>query len=248
MANADSATLRGIVLAKLPANVAELLKSIEHHSGLPVQFAKDESPVKDNSPPNAGGVVVAPTDATVYLRDTDNIGLRTVTHELQHIHRYWVEGVPQLQPQGPAIAGNRGFCQAIENEIEHLVIVPRERELGFAGDSKGHWNAVSRHRWESYPWPNLSDADKRCFALMGRLDLELAPDPKVHDLARAKLKEMGLTDEAEKFAEKILKTVSHPPSARSCLVRFFQLPRQHMKLVFIDIKKREARFEDVPAH
>jgi hypothetical protein len=67
------------------------------------------------------------------------------------IQRYWIEHAPQLEPLLNH-ESNWDVTGRIENVLEHLVIVPREANFGFA--PRPQWDEVARREWGAYPWPD----------------------------------------------------------------------------------------------
>jgi hypothetical protein len=190
--------------------------------------------------------MVSHNEATIYIRDYNDIDPHAVTHELLHIRRNWVEGVPQLHPvPEKANDNNLRVCGTIDNEIEHLVIVPQAPNYGF--DPFPFWNAVAKAKWERYPWPDLtSDLNRRNNALLGRLSLALVNDAHVLTLAGELLREGGWTVEAEKFAGKMAQVLNDKPRALSCAVRFLKVPSGVTRLTYFDVRGRQRRYAPLP--
>jgi hypothetical protein len=172
-----------------------------------------------------------------------------VPHELLHIRRNWCEGIPQLHPKVKDSSNAAIVCGNVDNTLEHLVIVPEESKYG--SDNSDYWKQVARTKWQSYPWSHIDikdQAGRRGNALLGRLEIELAPDAEITELAARALASEGLMAEAEKFASRIKQLLQHKPRAISCAVRFLKLPRDRIHLVYFDIRKKTRRTEPIPAH
>jgi hypothetical protein len=239
-----SEELREQARAQMPSNAIALLDEIETYTGVHVDFAPYTFPLRSNSfNPKAPASIVSPEGATVYLHDFEHIDQHGVVHELLHIQRYLVEGVPMMQPSRNAEA-NMTALQNIENGLEHLVIVPREATYGL--DTSTYWNAVSRHRWGSYPWPNPNA--KRNDLLLERLALELVTDPEVLQIGTDRLRTEGLADEADSFAARIKQSLNSKPRALGCVVRFMRIPRGLFHMTRIDIRNRTHRIDAIPDH
>jgi len=127
------------------------------------------------------------------------------------------------------------------------VIVPREASFGL--DSSEYWKQVARAKWERYPWPDIKDQNgRRGNALLGRLEIELAPDTAISKLAAEGLAREGLLEEADKFAARIRQLLSNKPRALSCAVRFLQWPKEKLHLVYFDPRRRTRRTEPLPVY
>ena len=239
-----SQELREQVLPQLSSNARTLLDEIEAFAGLQVDFDRYTFPARSGSfNPKAPATMVGPDGATVYLHDFDVVDLHGVVHELLHIRRYWIERIPQFQPARNAEA-NRTAMQNIENGLEHLVVVPQEATFGL--DAAGYWNAVSRHRWARYPWPDISS--RRNDVLLERLALELVTDPEVQQIGANCIRAAGLTVEADHFAARINQFLHNKPRALACVVRFMKIPRGLFHMTYIDIRNRTHRIEAMPDH
>ncbi|EQB13871.1 hypothetical protein [Novosphingobium lindaniclasticum] len=93
----------------------------------------------------AAGLDINDYTSVLLIKDFETVPEAAVIHELLHLQRYWVEGVPQL------IGGDHAMQQSIgliENSLEHLVIVPRQS--GFERQDPEYWDAGSRQEWEEF--------------------------------------------------------------------------------------------------
>jgi len=247
--SADNRALRDQVRAQLGGNVLGLMDELETYAKLTIRFERYRFPVSPhayNQKPTA--TEVDHEGATIYLHDFDRIDQHGVTHELLHIHRYWIDGAPQLVPaEGKDTPGNVRACGDVENALEHLIIVPRETGYGFG--STGFWNAVAKKLWEGHPWRDITDPlDRRNKALLGRLGLELATDKEVLARAAACLRSEGLSDEVERFATRINQFLGDKPRAVGCAIRFLKAPKGVTRLVYMDVRKRQWHSAPIPAH
>jgi hypothetical protein len=246
---ADNLALRDQVRATLGSNILGLMDELEAYAKLTIRFERYRFPVSPNAyNQNPTATEVDHNGATIYLYDFDSVDQHGITHELLHIHRYWIEGAPQLVPaQGKDTPGNVRACGDVENALEHLIIVPREAGCGF--DSSGFWNAVAKKLWERYPWPDITDLPgRRNNALLGRLGLELVTDKEVLARAADCLRSEGLSDEAERFATRIDQFLGEKPRAVGCAIRFLKAPKGATRLVFVDVRRRQWHSAPIPAH
>ncbi len=222
------------------------MDEIEAFADLHVGFDHHKFPPQPHSiNPKAPAHTVSHDEAVIYLHDFDVIDAHGVTHELLHVQRYWVCGIPQIQP-ARNVEANLAPCSRIGNELEHLAIVPRERDYGF--DSSKYWNAVARAKWNRWPWPEMSALDHRNSALLGRASLTLVTDLDVHKLAEEHLRTDGLTGEAERFANRINHFLSDKPRAALCAARFLKVPKGLLHLVYFDVRNRTRQIAEMPDH
>jgi hypothetical protein len=237
--------LRKNALEALPSKALSLLETIENFAEREVRFTSHDAlpghlkyPGYKSTTPYVALDHIA---ATVIL--PSEIEPHGIVHELLHIHRYWVEGVPQCQPI-KINPQNRSYIGGNENLLEHLTIAPREAEYGF---DRSVWNGFARKKWEDYPWPNFpSDGNRRVHTLRAKLETDLADDPAIHQLGRECLRAEGLEDEADKFSARTKELLHNKPRLVACTVRFFKIPRHAIRLVYFDVRKGEERFESVP--
>jgi len=133
-------------LKQLPNSVVELIQEIESFSSREIQVRKNTTPVSPTDPnPNGPACRVNNLEACIYLRN-ENIDAQGMTHELLHIHRYWVRKVPQIIPANDPDGTHIKGTSAIENALEHLIIVPEEAKYGFEPFSR--WNETHKKLWK----------------------------------------------------------------------------------------------------
>lgn len=239
--------LRKKVLEALPSKALNLLDAIENFAKREIRFVgHDAVPGHLKYPGYKSTTTYTGLDhihASIIL--PSSIDPQAVVHELLHIHRYWVEGVPQWQPvPGKSDPRSLSCIGGNENLLEHLSIVPREAEYGF---DRAAWNGFARKKWEEYPWPKFpSEGNRRVHSLRARLETDLADDPTIHQLGRECLRLEGLEDEADKFAIRAKELLHSKPRLVACTERFFKILRHATRLVYYDVRKGEERFEAVP--
>ena len=248
--DAMTESLREAVLLSLTPRGRELLDQIESYAARLVDFAPCKVQPQPNSiNPDAPSIEISHDSATIYIHGTEPRHLVGVPHELLHIRRNWCEGVPQLHPKVKDRRNAATVCGNVDNTLEHLVIVPHEAEYGT--DNSDYWKRTARAKWQRYPWPDIDIKDqdgRRGNALLGRLQLELAPDAEIAGLAARGLAREGLTAEAERFASRIKQLLHSKPRTVSCAVRFLRLPRDKLHLVYFDIRAKKRRTEPIPEH
>lgn len=92
--------MRSAVLSILPSPSRNLLDEIERFAGVEVEFVRREEPATPTIPnPDASATEVHHDRAVISIY-RDAITPDGITHELLHIHRYWIEGVPQIMQIG----------------------------------------------------------------------------------------------------------------------------------------------------
>jgi hypothetical protein len=242
-----SAEVKAAVMARMPAPVVDLLREIETRAGREVTFAPMRHPPSPNDPnPDAPGCEVSGSFARLVYRDPDTLSENGITHELLHIRRYWVDGVPQVHPvQGDD--DKWSVTSAIENAIEHLVVVPEEAK--YCAIDPDYWNRTSATNWSSYPWPDVpSEWVRRKHLILGRLGLELVTDRDVKAHVEQCLKAAGVWGEAQRVARAVRENVLRRKDlAVRTVVGALRIPRNEVRLVYLDPHKGTERFEPLPA-
>jgi len=240
--------------AQLPPGVATLVDRIESFAGREISVEIDNRPRSPTSPnPDSLAAHVTPTSATILLRSKDVFPPHDVLHELLHVERMWVEGIPQLIPRHDP-KGIRGrIANDIENALEHLVIVPREANYGF--DPYPFWNETSRRNWSSYPWPALTDPwARRKAGLLGLLTVScLVNDEEVRSNVEKCLRQEEKAgpvqlDEAKRFSARIVEKLVSKPQAQSTVLRFLEIPTADFMTVRIKVKEGTSEELRLPQH
>ena len=235
------------IVAKLPPRASALLADIENWSGRSVQFAPNPRPLSALDPnPFAAACELDETNATIFYRDVNALSDNGIVHELLHIHRYWVEGIPQLVPIS-ADERHWKLTSEIEGALEHLIIVPRE--LDFCPNRPGYWAETARNNWGRYPWPDVEDTwVRRKFCLLGRLNIEFVDEPVVRNFVKECLKREGMFGQAQQFARDIRRKMRL--SKVQALIRTvdqLDMPLNKLKLLYIDPRTGTVRHENLCA-
>jgi hypothetical protein len=228
---------------QLPLNITALVDRIEAFARHEIAVAVDTRPVSPTSPnPDRLAADVTERAATIYLRSRDVCPAHDVLHEVLHIERLWLEGIPQVMPaHDPEL---KTVTSAIENALEHLVIVPREAAFGF--DPYPYWNETSQRNWQTYPWPTLTDVGARrmnCL-LMWLTVSQLVNDDGVKAHVERSLINEGLLDEARRFSARIVEKLPSKPHAISAVLRFLKIPTADVRLIRFYIQ--HERYEELP--
>ncbi len=66
--------------------------------------------------------------AYISIPDAGNINPNAIVHEVLHLHRYWVEAIPQMDAVND-VCQDVELMTSIDNTLEHLMMVPQERDM-----------------------------------------------------------------------------------------------------------------------
>lgn len=233
---------RAAVLAVLPEKSKDLLEKLESLAGREIAFAAYATPPDPSEVnPDAPATEMTAAGARILMRDGSAIPPQGVTHELLHVERYWMQGVPQLYPANPAFFKN---CGQMENAMEHMVIVPREADYGF--EPFGHWNETYRRTWVGDPVPATMHPDiRRMKCLMGWLATQVISDDAVKDMMAKAIISAGHMDEAERFKKRMNEFIGSKEKMVQCLARFMKIPQGGVVLRYFNAQAGTIRDEKV---
>ncbi|WP_339897883.1 hypothetical protein [uncultured Gilvimarinus sp.] len=227
--------MKNAYLGQLPEKASLLVREIEEYSGRNIEVLPNPYPMSKTDPnPNGLACNVNEVSARILYRG-NQIDTHAFTHELLHIHRYWVRQVPQILPVSDPNGSNIQVTSSIENALEHLVIVPEESQYGF--EPYSHWNNTSLRNWERFnPLIMNKFAIRKC-CLLGYLTVaNLVNNPEIVSMAESVIKKQGFLQKAKQMNTKITKYINSKDKQISCIVEFLKIPRKEAKLVYLDVK------------
>lgn len=137
---------------KIPNRLVEIPERVYQKTGIVVNFRKmteqDMGSPIINAPPAAAAISGADHSITILVR-SDIIEPSHIAHELIHLRRYALEEIPMLWPNEYATQSDVPFILNVDNQIEHLYVVPEE--INAVPSSKEWWQGeykelLSTHR------------------------------------------------------------------------------------------------------
>ena len=228
--------------------LAELVRETEAHIGFPIEVVVRQR----RSPRRADGVIplaceVEKNSARLLTPSVHQLSSPgAVFHELLHIRRFLVEGVPRLVDCDDYEAWTPDIGTALtaqDNGLEHLVIVPHElREFP---ERRTHWETVMERVWAEIDAGDGREEDRKqggmaCWAFL-RL---VVPDSPTVDIARRALTRMNLMQNAEQFCEALSPTLEDKVAAVSVWFEHLAVPLEMASLEYLF--PRELRSRKVP--
>lgn len=221
-------------LELLPAQAHKLVRQIEAYTKFPIDVLPHPHSADPNDPnPQAPACTVSESSATIYVREGSTP--QGIVHELLHIRRFLVDGVPRLFPaEDEALSP---YASMIENALEHLVIVPLETSYGF--EPYEHWNQTAMRNWSGYPWPHMTDPWTRQFnCLIGSLSARfLVTDGAVRRMVTDALEAEGLIPAATQLAKTVHAARSDKRRQVRTTLEQVGLPTAPFRLVQFDVRK-----------
>jgi hypothetical protein len=231
---------------QLPPPVRALLAKIEAFSGTEVLVTVGPPDVETRDPnPHGPACLVTERMATIVIRDPAYFDAQGIAHELLHIERFWNEGIPQILPK-QSDNERMKITSAIENTLEHLIIVPREALYGFEPFS--HWNRTTTSNWASYPWPDIPDPwARRKNCLLGWLTVSnLVSDESVREYVEDCLRSEGLLNAAVDLQRKVGLSLKNKARTVAHVVKAIDIPASDVELVQFDIRRRKRHSMSIP--
>ena len=225
-------------LLRLSQSVRTFVEEVETSSGLAIDVVANPK-LNTDGPVGQGKLKVCIEANHVRLQAPTNGYFPDggVRHEVLHVNRLHVEGVPRL-----ALAEFvnwdpkfERFLVQVDNALEHLVIVPLE--LQHHPERRAHWDAVMGKVWTIAIAETLtSELDRRIGACLHWTFLRhVLPESITVDAAITLLKLHNLRAEADCFYDKVVPKLGDKLS----VVKFFfdwfsEVPRDRAAIEYLD--------------
>ena len=220
-------------LDRLSEPVQKHVKQVERGSGLPINVYV-ESPLNSGGPNGQGQLEISISASRIklYVPSNGYFPDGAVRHEVLHAERFCVQGIPQLTLSEYSFDQSyAGMLTAIDNVIEHLVIVPEE--IKFHPERRVHWEAMSEMVWSD----NLADSlEERQFdtSLNWTFLRHALPESPQIPIAMETMKKHDLWNFADKFANDLLSLIQSKEAMVRLLFRTFPfLPEGNSALAYM---------------
>lgn len=224
-------------LRQLPDDLQALVRRMEQLSRIVIQVEVD---------PARGGTMACDVDehgATLLVAREEVFQPASVMHELLHMRRFLVNGVPQIVVNDDYNDWTPELERALtvlDNSLEHLIIVPEE--IARFPARRQYWTGVMTRKLEEIRVNPLNPDDRRRHALVNWLFIHhvLMERPQVL-AADSLLDELGLRHEAGAFRDATIPALATKEEAvRRCLERL-NIPFAAVALKYIDSRARRSR-------
>jgi hypothetical protein len=193
-------------LDRLEDAVQAFVQEVEDGAGLTIEVTPDAE-LNTGGPTGQGKLKIDIEAHCVRLMAPTNDYFPNggVRHEVLHVKRLLVDGVPRL-----ALAETEGWdpsfenaLTAVDNALEHLVIVPVE--LGYHPERRAHWEAVMGRTW-SIDLPTAhNQLDRRvCACLHWTFLRYVLPDSPLVNSAITAMEAYDLRVEADDFCDQLI--------------------------------------------
>lgn len=223
---------------RLSDDLRALVASIETKAGLEIEVAIDESRAgRYSNEPDPMACVANEFEAQLLIPSPDTFSDGAVLHELLHIQRFLVEGIPQIavcehywRPDLESL-----FTQ-LDNNLEHLVIVPRE--LLQRPERKDRWIGVMTRVLTQLQSIEIATANRDFLAIYGCFFVEHVLDDKdllTHYIAA--LHSYNLVARASEFSLATAAALTSKEATVRAWAEQFNLPREFLCLDYFDSRK-----------
>lgn len=205
---------------------------VEVDQGRDSRSADDPEPIACTV--DAGGVTVLLTRDGAFPEDA-------VVHELLHIHRFTVGGIPQIVPCSASWTPERqAALTLLDNFIEHLHIVPYEIEL----------RPSRQERWRL---ATLRTLDRAADSATPRMDRDatrllawvfakhVIRDEHLVQTCRETLNQSGLADRADSFLADIVLALPAKSRTIQVVARHLGLDVESVCLESVDVRSSTCR-------
>jgi hypothetical protein len=216
-------------LDRLSENVRTVVQQTEDAAGINITVVVD--PERGAGSPYEPGLMACEVDehgAEIFIVDAGYFPDASVFHEVQHIRRILLEGAPRLtlcqefNYWSPEL--DTAMAQ-LDNNLEHLVIVPRELQI--YPQRREYWEGRVRRMLDRLSGNELLDIDRRRFALLAWILVnDMTPNEVLKEDARRILRELGIEDRANQFRETILAAGNSKEKVVLVTLEFLELPRK----------------------
>ena len=216
---------------QLPKDLQQLVDRIEDHAKREIGVEVNPEPEAIDTPnPGYLAVHITECEATIRVRHLDILPPDGITHELLHIHRFWVEGAPQFRIEWP----HEHVGTVVDNALEHLVIVPRQSRYPWFDAQK--WARTMQHNWTRYESLTV-DTDRRIHGLLGWVtSVYLGNDRDVIAYGEEKLRAAQVLEDARQFERDLGDALPMKETMVEVTLRHLRLPALGFSLAYLDAK------------
>jgi len=234
---------------RLSADVRTLVQQTEDSAGIEITVVVD--PERASGSPDEPDPMACEVDehgAQLLLGDAAYFPDPSVFHELQHIRRVLLEGVPRVvvcedfEPWSPQL--DTAVAQ-LDNNIEHLIIVPRELEAYPV--RRGYWEARVRRMLDRLAGNELPGIDRERFAMLAWVLVHhMTPRQELQDAARCILRELRIEERAGQSRDAVMAALESKEQLVRITFEYFALPATAGCLKYLDAGNGTASVVSLP--
>lgn len=224
-------------LDRLPDDVRFFVKQIEQDSGVEITVKVD--PSRASGSPDCPGRLGCKANehcAQILIPKCDHFPDASVLHELFHIRRFLVNGIPRIISSPtydnwtPELKDALG---SLDNSLDHLVIVPQELEC--RPKRKSHWKDRVLSALQS---GNISNGD----VLLNWVFIQhVLPDRNLIDKASELILRRRIKDYVTLITESLISSLSSKERTVKLCFKHLNIPEEAGCLEYIDSKIGRSR-------
>ncbi len=193
-------------LSQLSDDVRSLVEQTEQSSGIDITVVVDPSRMRGRQDqPDSLACDVSQHGARLLVPTTDHFPDGSVLHELLHIRRFLVNGVPRIVVCDDYSVWTPQLETALtqlDNSIEHLIIVPEELE--HRPDREDYWKTVMTRVFNELEVNDLPDEDRERHALINSVFVRrVLDDDELVNRVAALTGSLGINDKAARLLEEV---------------------------------------------
>lgn len=231
-------------LTRLPEWLQSMVGETEARVGFAVDVAVDPQRARHRpGEPDALACELNHACARILTPRDDHFPAGSVLHELLHIRRCLVDGVPRVVDCQACGTWSPPLAAALahyDNALEHLVIVPLE--LSQVPERRGYWEAKLRNVWPALALIRHHEREKRLMALANWVFLQqVLPDAHCVGMARSVLAMLKIEEEAERMHAAIAATLASKEDAARVWLTHMGVPLELAALEYTDIAHAVTR-------
>lgn len=221
-------------LERLSDSVRQMVLQVEEGAGVEIGVILD--PDQNEGGTSGQGklaVNIQSQSVSLFAPTHDYFPDGAVRHEVLHVRRFHVEGVPKLvlADDAPWNGGLADALGALDNAIEHVVIVPEEIRLN--PERREHWKAVMKR--VCMDLPHVPE-DKLFLAVCLHWVFlkHVLPDSLLVEFLKGFMDKRGLFAMADNFSERFLSVIdSKEEIVRLLFQTFPELPKSRAALEYV---------------
>jgi hypothetical protein len=224
-------------LARLQEAVQAFVHEVEDCAGVTIEVTPDAD-LNTGGPTGQGKLKIHIEAHCVRLMAPTNVYFPNggVRHEVLHVKRLLVDGVPRLA-LAETVDWDPFFekeLTAVDNALEHLVIVPVE--LGYHPERRAHWEAVMARTWNVGLSTAPSQLDRRISACLHWTFLRhVLPDSPLVDSAIAAMEAFDLRAEADDFCDQLIPLLADKLSVVQLFFKWFgNIPKDRAAVEYLN--------------
>jgi len=226
------------LLALLPSELVTEVAAVEEAIGstIGIKAPPKYDPLLSRRPELVAietGMIAGRSYANLLIPTGVDLKAHTLAHEVMHAYRNLVQRVWRLID---ASGQERLFPTMIENDLEHLFIVPRELDL--FPEARVYWEAEWTAKVTQQAFEDLQQTERPFDALAMRGNLlrlsltleQVLPDLPAREVLLQGLATSGLSRDAENLSRSYHKADGSKPALAAMSLRFARLPFDRFRL------------------